>query len=105
VLQTSHCLASSNLAGVQLSSVLLRGLAALFGTLIFAVALALAVGDPNQMIFIWMLSFAFAWVVWVWLPERTTSRTRWWLTKTAQFAAVVLALCLLVFLLQVLTPV
>ena len=52
-----------------------------------------------------MLSFAFAWVVWVWLPERKVSRTRWYLTKTARFAAFVLALFLLAFLVQLaITP-
>jgi hypothetical protein len=80
--------------------VLLRGLIALLGTLIFAIAFGIAVGHPEQAVITWMLSFAFAWVTWVWLPERTTSRTYWWVTKTARFAVFVIVLYLVVFALQ-----
>ena len=81
-------------------SVVSRGFIALFGTFVFSLALVAVIGHADWGITIWMLTFAFAWVVWVWLPERNVSTTRWWLTKTAQFAAVVLALFLLAVLVQ-----
>jgi hypothetical protein len=77
--------------------VLLRGLLALFGTLVLSVAFALAIGHPDRVVVTWMLSFAFAWVVWVWLPERNPSSTRWWLTKVAGFAAFLIAVYLLAY--------
>jgi hypothetical protein len=80
--------------------VLPRGFVALFGTLIFSVAFALVIDHPERAIPYWILSFAFAWSAWVWLPERKVSRTRWWLTKTAQFAAFLLAFFLLALLVQ-----
>jgi hypothetical protein len=43
--------------------------AALIGTLILSIAFALAIGHPNRWVITWALSFAVAWVAWVWLPE------------------------------------
>jgi hypothetical protein len=85
---------------VSLESVVLRSLVALFGTLVFSVALATAIGHPERMILDWELSFAFVWVTWVWLPERTTSKTRWWLTRIAGYVAVLLALYSLAYVLS-----
>ena len=85
---------------MSLHSVLLRSLVALFGTLIFSVAFVVAIGHPGQGILTWELSFALAWVTWVWLPERTTSKTRWWLTKIGGFAAFLLVVYLLAYVLS-----
>ena len=49
---------------------LLRSLVALFATLILSTAFAFAIGHPSRTIITWELSFAIAWVAWVWLPER-----------------------------------
>ena len=51
-------------------SVFLRGLVALFVTLAFSIAFVSAIGHRERMVVTWMLSFAIAWTVWVWLPER-----------------------------------
>jgi uncharacterized membrane protein YjjB (DUF3815 family) len=51
-------------------SVLVRGLVALFVTLLFSIAFAFAIDHPERMILTWELTFAIAWVLWVWLPER-----------------------------------
>jgi hypothetical protein len=65
---------ASKLRGMSRRSVFLRGLVALFVTLVLSVAFSLVIGHPERMVLTWELSFAIAWVAWVWLPERRKHR-------------------------------
>jgi len=56
-------------------SVFLRGLVALLATLVFSIGLSLLTGYPEGILLTWALSFAVAWVAWVWLPERRSPRS------------------------------
>jgi hypothetical protein len=56
-------------------SVFLRGLVALFATLVLSIAFNLAIGQPGYWVLTWALTFAVAWVGWVWLPDRHKSRS------------------------------
>ena len=74
---------ASKLLPVSWHSVFPRGLVALFGTLAFSIAFALAIGHPETAILLWSFSLAVFWLAWVIPPPPRTSRPRWWYLKIA----------------------